>query len=120
MRHDDRQPASAGCATRVHSGRGRAAVHGYTDAVLGSQRDGGMRLNGMTGYQVKMELLLNHGEQQRRLQHGEGRAHAYPWTTTKREIGESRDFSRADGIFAPALGIKCVRIGEETRVALRQ
>ena len=41
---------------------GRAAVHGYTDAVLGSQRDGGMRLDGMTGYEVKMELLLNHGE----------------------------------------------------------
>jgi hypothetical protein len=75
------------------SGGGRAAVHGYTDAVLGSQRDGGMRLDGMTWYEVKMELLVNHGEQQRRLQHGEGRAHAYPWTTTKREIGESRDFS---------------------------
>ena len=44
------------------SGGGRAAVHGYTDAVLGSQRDGGMRLDGMTGYEVKMELLLNHGE----------------------------------------------------------
>ena len=38
-------------------------MHGYTDAVLGSQRDRGMGLDGMTGYEVKMELLLNHGEQ---------------------------------------------------------
>ena len=95
-------------------------MHGYTDAVLGPQRDGGMRLDGMTGHEVKMEPLLDHGEQQRGLQHGKGRADAYPRTTAKREIGESRDFSRAEGIFAPALGIKCVRIGEETRVALRQ
>src|SRR5215472_2971679 len=101
-------------------GGGRAAVHGYTDAVLGSQRDRGKRLHGMTGYEVEMELLLDHGEQQRGLQHGEGRTDAYPRTTTKREIGESRDFAQADGIFAPALGIKCVRIREETRVALRQ
>ena len=95
-------------------------MHGYTDAVLWSQGDGGERLDGMTVYEVEMELLLDHGEQQRGLQHGEGRADAYPRTTTKREIGESRDFSRTDGIFAPALGIKCVRIREETRVALRQ
>jgi len=101
-------------------GGGRAAMHGYTDAVLWSQGDGGERLDGMTVYEVEMELLLDHGEQQRSLQHGEGGADAYPRTTTEREIGESRDSSRADGIFAPALRIKCVWVGEEPRVALRQ
>lgn len=95
-------------------------MHGYPDAVLGSQGDGGERLDGMTVYEVEMELLLDHGEQQRGLKHGEGGADAHPGTTAEREIGESRNFSGADGIFAPALRIKCVWVGEEPRVALRQ
>ena len=37
-------------------------MHGYTDAALRSQRDRGKRLDRMTGYEVEMELLLDHGE----------------------------------------------------------
>src|SRR5262249_11044385 len=104
----------------VALGGGCAPTHSYTDAVLGAQRDRGEWFDGMTVHEIEMKLLLDHCEQQRGLQHGERRSDAYPRTTAKREIGESRNFSRADGIFAPALRVKCVRIGEETRVALRQ
>src|SRR5215470_8068040 len=74
----------------------------------------------MTRYEIEMKPLLDHGKQQHGLQHGEGCADAYPRTPAKREIGESRDFSRPDRVFTPALRIKFVRIREETRVALSQ
>jgi hypothetical protein len=73
----------------------------------------------MARHKVEMKLLLDHREQQRGLQHGEGRANAHSWTTTKRKIGEARNLAGADGIFAPAFGVECLRIGEETRIALR-
>ena len=95
-------------------------MYGYSDAVLGPQRDGGEWFDGMAGHEAELKLLLDHSEKQGSLQHGEGCADTNPRTTAKREIGESWDFSQADGIFAPAFGIKCVRIREETRVALCQ
>jgi hypothetical protein len=63
-------------------------MHGYADTVFGPQRDGGDRLNGMTGNKVEMKLLLDHHEQ-RGLQHGKGCSDTYSRTATKREIGES-------------------------------
>src|SRR5215472_13442693 len=97
-----------------------ASLHVYTDAVLGAQRDGGDRFDGMTRHEIEMKPLLDHGKEQHGLQHGEGCADAYPRTAAKREIGEAGNFPRPDGIFAPALWVKCVRIGEEPRVTLRQ
>ncbi len=51
-------------------------------------------------------------------------ANAAPTTNSgaaaEREIGEARNLAGADGIFAPALGIECIRIGEKAGVALRQ
>src|SRR5262249_7090635 len=74
----------------------------------------------MARHKVEMKLLLDHREEQRGLQHGEGCANTHSRTTTKRKIGKSRNFSGADGIFAPAFGVECPRIGEESWIALRQ
>ena len=41
-------------------------MHSYVDAVLGAQRDRRQRFDEVTGKQVQMEGLLDHGEQESR------------------------------------------------------
>src|SRR6202007_1027728 len=63
---------------------------------------------------------LDHGEQQRSFQHGKCRADTDSWAPAEGEKGKARNFAGADGVFAPALGIECIWIGEKARVAMRQ
>src|SRR5215813_3059968 len=67
-----------------------------------------------------MKFLLNHGQQQHCLQHCERSSHANARSTSKWEISEPRNFSRANRIFAPALRIESLWIRKEARIALRQ
>jgi hypothetical protein len=92
----------------------------YADAILGAQRHGGQRFDDVAGDEFKMKLLLDHGEQERRLKHGECGADTDSGSAAEREIGEARNFSGTDRVFTPALGIEGIGIGEEALVALRQ
>ena len=74
----------------------------------------------MAGDEVEMKRSLDHGEQQRSFQHGKCRADTNSWAPAEWEIGKARNFAGADGVFAPALGIECIWIGEKARVAMRQ
>ncbi len=95
-------------------------MHSYMDAVLRPQGYRCDRLDGAACDKLEVESLLSHGKQQRGLQHREGSSHANSRTASKRKISKPRNFSRADGVFAPALWIKLVWIGKEARIALRQ
>lgn len=74
----------------------------------------------MTGDEVEMKFLLDHGEEKRGFERGERGADADSRAAAEREIGEARNFAGADGILAPAFGIECIWIGEKAGVALRQ
>src|SRR5579859_1747580 len=95
-------------------------MHGNVNAILRPQSDRSDRLYTVTRDKFEMKSSLNHGEQQRRLQHCEGCSHTDARTAAKRKIRKPRNFPRANRIFAPPLRIKRFGIRKETRIALRQ
>src|ERR1700730_12274181 len=102
------------------SGQRSAAADDRSDAMFWAQRDRSEGLDGMARHEVQTNVLQDRGEQLRGLDHRERRADADPRPSPKGEVGEPRNLSGANRVFAPSLGIECFWIGEKPRVALRQ
>src|SRR5258708_34511967 len=89
------------------------------NAMVRTQRNRREEFDGKLRRDLEMVFLLNHGQQQRGLYHGEGCTHANARTSTKRKICETGNFARSNRVFPPPLGVESLRIGEKARIALR-